>query len=180
MKIRMMALATVLAATASVAHAGGTPDAGIAKKLDAAGLKYEVDGDGDYKLLFEAEGDRTQIVWVRSSVETLGNMRIREVMAIGGKMPTMGKDDGVGMAATIALTSTTVLAVAALADANEKKLGGWVLKGKGDDQALYFVAQVPADLSAGDLETVLGSVARSADKFEQTVESFTEAEKDKY
>ena len=141
--------------------------------MDAAGLKYEVDGDGDYKLTLSGlEGDRTQLVFVRSAVETLGNMRIREVWSPAGKLPEA--TDAKNLALRAAITES------ALVDANDKKLGGWVLKGKDKDRALFFVAQIPADLGGDDLRSAVVVVAKSADNLEQVLEAASGAQTDTY
>ena len=151
----------------------GEADAGVGKKLAAQDLKYEVDEDGDYKLLFGLDDDRSQIVWVRSPVETLGGMRIREVLAIGGKLPKSKGADAAGMQAT--LTRDAML------KSSDQKLGGWVLKTSDDERVFYYVAQIPADLNAADLETVARVVAQNGDEFEKVVESMTDPdEKDTY
>lgn len=171
-KTMLAACCLLMAAGAPGAARAGNADASVGKKLDALGLKYEVDADGDYKLLFEVENGRSQIVWVRSPVETLGNMRIREVLSIAGKSPKPRNDEEVASAA--------VVATAALLDASKKKLGGWVLKGTDDTQAFYYVAQIPADASGDDLKSVVVSVAKSTDGFEQLLETINGSEKDKY
>lgn len=98
-----LAVCCLLMATGAPGAArAGNADASVGKKLDALGLKYEVDADGDYKLLFEVENGRSQIVWVRSPVEALGNMRIREVLSIAGKSPKPRNDEEVASAAVVA------------------------------------------------------------------------------
>ena len=170
MKAASIALACLLLAAVNTAGAAkGTADAGVAKKLDALGLKYDVDGDGDYKLLFEIDGGRSQIVWVRSPVETLGGMRIREILSISGKSPRPSGDEGITTAATAA--------TAALLASNRQKLGGWVLKGSDDNQAFYYVAQIPADLGADDLGVVVRSIAKDADGFEEMLEVLYDLDK---
>ena len=171
-KMTLVACCLTMAVGASGQARAGNADASVGKKLDALGLKYEVDADGDYKLLFEVEGGRSQIVWGRSPVETLGNMRIREVLSIAGKSPKPKNDEDVASAA--------VMATAALMDASKKKLGGWVLKGADDNQAFYYVAQIPADASGDDLKSVVVSVANGTDGFEQMIEAINGTEKDKY
>lgn len=169
LKTAMMAGCFLVAGgTLATAHAG-TPDPSVAKRLDAQKLKYEVDKDGDYKLGFAVEGGRSQLVWVRSSVETLGSMRIREILSISGKSPKPKTAEQIA--------SSAVAATAALMSSNRQKLGGWVLKGSDDNQAFYYVAQVPADISAADLEIVLRAIARDADAFEAVLEAFNDSEK---
>jgi len=162
------ALACVLLA-AAVANPALAADASVAKKLDAQGLKYTVDDDGDYKLLFDVGDDRSQVVWVRSAIETMGGMRIREVISISGKSPKPQGSDGVTVAA--------MAATSALIASNRQKLGGWVLKGSDENQAFYYVAQIPADLGAGDLELVVRNVAKDADGFETLLEALYDLDK---
>ena len=47
-------------------------DATVGQQLDALGYRYNVDKDGDYQLTFELEGERSQLVYVLSGVESLG------------------------------------------------------------------------------------------------------------
>ncbi|RZA12057.1 MAG: hypothetical protein EOP93_22550 [Lysobacteraceae bacterium] len=174
MKTRTAALSGLLFVACSVhAASPANADAAIGKKLDKQALKYEVDSDGDYKLLFEVEGERSQIVWVRSPVESLGNMRIRELLSVGGKMSKPKTADEI--------TVQAVLTAGAMMKSSSQKLGGWVLKTSGDDSVFYYVAQVPADISGEDLEVATRAVARSADEFEVLFETMTsKAKKDEY
>lgn len=55
-----------------------------------------------------------------------------------------------------------------------------MLKGADDTQAFYYVAQIPADASGDDLKSVVVSVAKSTDGFEQLLETINGSEKDKY
>jgi hypothetical protein len=57
----------------------GEPDQRVEKALKKLGLKYTVDKDGDFKLIFTTEGDRTQVVFINSGTETLRKMEIREI-----------------------------------------------------------------------------------------------------
>jgi hypothetical protein len=49
----------------------GEPDQRVEKALKKLGLKYTVDKDGDFKLIFTTQGDRTQVVFINSGTETL-------------------------------------------------------------------------------------------------------------
>ncbi|QIL21110.1 hypothetical protein [Thermomonas sp. HDW16] len=168
MKLHHVAVLGSLLFVAGNLHAA-SPDASVGKKLDATGLKYEVDGDGDYKLLFAVDGGRSQIVWVRTPTEALGGMRIREVLSIGGKMSKPQTEEE--------LTAQAVLTSGAMLKSGNQKLGGWVLKTSGDDSVFYYVAQVPADISAEDLQAVTQVVAKSADAFEVVAETMLETSK---
>ena len=56
------------------------PDQRVQAALDADDWNYEIDGDGDFKLVvgFSNE-DRSQLVWVRSTTLTVSDMEIREI-----------------------------------------------------------------------------------------------------
>ena len=71
-------IALGLVATPALAIDGLTKAA-----LDAEGLKYTVDDDGDFKLTIGLnDGDRTQLVYVISRVETIATLGdIREVVS---------------------------------------------------------------------------------------------------
>ncbi len=55
------------------------PDPRVERALKKLGLKYEVDEDGDFKLVFAVEDNRAQVVIINSTTEALGKMEIREV-----------------------------------------------------------------------------------------------------
>ncbi|HEL5008048.1 TPA: hypothetical protein UOA91_004315, partial [Stenotrophomonas maltophilia] len=66
-------------AAAGPAAAATEADKAVARHLDKLGYTYEVDEDGDYRMVFDVEGGRTQMVYVRSSVEDFGTHNIREI-----------------------------------------------------------------------------------------------------
>ena len=126
------------------------PDPAIAPQLQALDYKYEIDDDGDYKLVFDMdeEGKRTQLVFVRSSVETYGAHRVREIWSPGYKAP------GPQFPALVANRL--------LEDANDSKLGGWVKQG---DLAM-FVVKIDADAKADVLSDAIDAAIKSADAME--------------
>ena len=95
--MRIVTLALLLA-TSSLALAGQGAAAGsdakaaadprIRGQLEELKYEYEVDGDGDYKLVFNMAGSpekRSQLVYVRSPVETYGVLQVREIWSPGYK-----------------------------------------------------------------------------------------------
>ncbi|GAB2519558.1 hypothetical protein [Lysobacter humi (ex Lee et al. 2017)] len=128
----------------------GTPDAALAKQLESLDYKYEVDKDGDFEMVFEAgeKGERSQIVYVRSPVETYGALRVREVMspayeASGDALPA-------------------AIANRLLESAQEQKLGGWVKQGR----YAIFVVKIDAAASAEQLRDALEAAVEVADRME--------------
>lgn len=150
--VRVALLFPFLLAAAGMARADDqspTPaDPAVQAKLDARGFHYEVDADGDYKLIYSFEKEqRTQILFVGGRTEELGGMKVREVFS-----PAARLKDGI----------TGEVALELLADNRAKKLGAWEING----EILYFVAKLSEDIGAEDLETAMDLVASLADDLE--------------
>jgi hypothetical protein len=141
------ALAGVLAGVSGATFAA-EPDRAVGRLLDGLEYKYEVDEDGDYKLVFDLDNDRTQLVFVRSSVETYGSHHVREIWSPGYKSP------GPQLPALVGNRL--------LEDSNDSKLGGWVKQG---DLAM-FVVKIDADASADVLSDAIDAASKSADAIE--------------
>lgn len=139
--------ALLLAAAASGAHAA-TPDKAVGQVLDTLEYPYEIDEDGDYRLVFNVEGDRTQLVFVRSAVEEYGRHRIREVWSPGYRGATS--------------VFPAEVANRLLEDAQDAKLGGWVKQ----DTLAMFVVKVDANASADALGDAIDAAVHTADAME--------------
>ena len=131
----------------------GEPDRAVGRLLDGLEYKYEVDGDGDYQLVFEMDDDRTQLVYVRSNVENYGSHNVREIWSPGYK------------SATPAFPAP--VANRLLEDSNDSKLGSWV---KQSDMAM-FVVKIDANASAEVLSDAIDAAAKSADGMEKELTS---------
>lgn len=142
-----VALASVLAGVSGAASAAD-PDRAVGRLLDGMEYKYEIDEDGDYKLVFDLDNDRTQLVFVRSSVETYGSHHVREIWSPGYKSPGPQFPALVGNRL--------------LEDSNDSKLGAWVKQG---DMAM-FVVKIDADASADVLSDAIDAASKSADAIE--------------
>lgn len=150
MKSAALALALVAAFAGMSGAQAAEADPAIAKQLKALGYEYEVDEDGDYKLLMAAgdNDERSQIVYIRSTVETYGKHRIRELWSYAYQSP------GDSLPAVVANR---------LLDAsNALILGSWV---KQERNAVYVV-KLPADASTELLEDAISAAAVSADAME--------------
>lgn len=148
------AVALLLLALASHATAAPTAapkaDPAIAAVLDQLGYKYEVDEDGDYKMVMAiGDDERTQLVYVRSPVETYGSYRVREIWS-----PAYRSANGAfpGPVANRLLEASYDL-----------KLGAWV---KHDGHAL-MVVKVDADAGADALDEAITAAVTSADEMEK-------------
>ncbi len=134
-------------------------DPRIKALLDELELKYEVDEDNDFKLVFEVgDNGRSQIVWIRSKTETFRSLEIREIMspgfvAEGGEIPHY-------------------VAIKLLEDNRSKKMGGWQKDGK----YAIFVSHIGATLDAEALHNALIFTVEAADEMEEILT----AEKDQF
>jgi hypothetical protein len=144
-------LSALLAATftASVG-AATTPDPTVRRMLEAKGTPFDVDSDGDYKITvnFQSEG-RTQLVFVRSVVETYGKHRVREIWSYGYQGD---KDQFPALVANRLLEAS-----------NRVILGSWVKQSK----SAVFVVKVSAEASADELDGAIDAAATAADEMEK-------------
>jgi len=126
-------------------HAG---DAAVETRLNARGLKYEIDGDGDYKILisYKDEG-RTQLVFVSGATESVKGLVVREVFSPAGRVG----DDGLGSKA-----------LSLLEESRTQKIGAWEVS----DDVLYYVIKLPDSVDATQLEAAIEIAAESADNKE--------------
>lgn len=147
-----LVLSAVLAmpALAQNKTAKPTPDPAVASQLKALKYKYEIDEDGDYRLLFDVDekSKRTQLVFVRSAVEEYGGHRVREVWSAGYKA------SGDAFPANVANRL--------LEASMDSKMGGWGKQG----QAAIFIVRVPANADKDVLDAAITAALNSADEME--------------
>jgi len=133
-------------ALAPVAHA---EDSSVKSRLDARGIKYSVDDDGDFKVTYNySKEGRTQLVFVSGGTETVGGFKIREVFSPAARV---GKD-GINGAKALEL----------LGESRKNKLGSWEVGG----DVLYFVIKIPDGVDAAQLESAMDIAAETADDME--------------
>lgn len=60
-------------------------DVRVKEALEEADLKYNIVDNGNFHLVFELEGGRTQLVIIKSKTFEYGNMEIREIISIAAK-----------------------------------------------------------------------------------------------
>lgn len=124
-------------------------DASVESRLDAAGMKYTRDGDGDYKVTYNySKEGRTQLVFVSGTTQTVGAFEVREVFSPAARV---GKD-GVDADKALELIGKN----------RQYKLGAWEISG----DVLYFVLKLPEEMSASELESAMDIAAETADDME--------------
>ena len=121
--------------------------------LDDMELKYEIDRDGDFKVVFALEGGRSQVAFIRSETESLGKFEIREILSVG--YTSEGPLDG-------------ATANALLIYNDHVKLGSWRVARQHHDTCIaIFSAQIAANIDAKSLFTTLAAVIQTADEVEE-------------
>ena len=137
-----LALSVALSLAAPVLAA----DAAVESRLQARGVKYEVDKDGDYKITYSfSEEKRTHLLFVSGSTEEVGGLQVRQIFA------------PVARVAGNAVTGEMALGL--LRENQGYKLGAWEISG----DILYFVARIPDSVDATGLEQLMDIVASIAD-----------------
>lgn len=140
----LLALATAFSAAA---QDGG--DASVKSRLEARGIKYTVDGDGDFKVTYSYDKEnRTQLVFVSGKTESVGGFKIREVFSPAARVDK----DGINGAKALEL----------LGESRRNKVGSWELQG----DVLYFVIKLPDSMDGAQLESAMDIAAQTADDME--------------
>lgn len=143
---RPLSIACLLLACALFAPPAPAFDASVATRLDARGIQYVVDEDGDYKVTYHYSSEgRSQLVFVSGGTESVAGFRVREVFAPAARVA----GDGINGQVALAL----------LADSSSNKLGGWEIRG----DVLYFVVKLPDGIDAAQLEAAMDIAAQAAD-----------------
>lgn len=128
------------------------PDPRVEAILDAADLKYDVDDEQDFELLFEFEEDsRSQTVWVKSVTYFNGDVEMREVWSYGYKHPTKRMPPDV-------LTR-------ALRDSYDRIMGAWAIQ----ENYLIYLVKIPGDANAILLQQAISEAAAVADEMEEAI-----------
>jgi hypothetical protein len=134
---------------AALVPAAQAQDASVKSRLDAQGIKYEVDGDGDFKVTYNySKEGRTQLVFVSGKTETVGGFTIREVFSPAARVAK----DGINGAKALEL----------LAESRKNKFGSWEIGG----DVVYFVIKLPDTVNAKQLEAAMDIAAETADDME--------------
>lgn len=149
--LRLLGVPALLALAATLVPVAQAADADTLKsRLDSEGLKYEVDKDGDYRVIFTIPGtERTQLVLVNAKIEEYGSFKVREVYSAAGRV----EKDGIDGDKLLSLMN----------DSRRRKLGSWEVA---DGDVLFYVIKLPDEVSAGQLREAIELAAETADKQE--------------
>lgn len=146
MRHTRLAIAAFLALAAPSANAG---DPALEALLKAADIPFELDEDGDYKIVYDWSKDkRSQLVYVSGTAEELDGVKLYEIFSPAKVLDDAGIDPA--------------LARRLLGENATYKFGAWEIAGK----YIYFSGKVPAGTAAAQFETLVSVVAGTADDME--------------
>jgi hypothetical protein len=126
-------------------------DPRVEAALEAAKLTYIVD-EGDFRLKYDVDGGRSQLVWVASGTGKLDQLEIRDVWSIASR----GKGE-----------PPPELAAYLLKENARMILGAWQVNQNAEEYLVVFSAPVVATADAVTLQEVIEVVMLSADRIEK-------------
>jgi hypothetical protein len=144
-----MAAAGVASAEDDTKSSSGDPR--VAAALKAAGLGYSID-EGDFRLEYDVDKDRTQRVWVASETARIDQLEVRDVWSVAAR----GKGEVPAELARMLLKENVRMI-----------LGAWQVNQSEDEYLAVFLAQVDAAADAATLQKVVEVVMFSADRIER-------------
>lgn len=128
-------------------------DAHIAECLRELGLTYQMDEDGDFRLVLRLENNRSQICIIKSGADEIFGQRARKVYSPA--LRSFGPFDP--RTADILLKENAALLA-----------GNWLVSADSEDTHLaIFQISLPHDASASHLGDVITGVTLIADQMEQ-------------
>jgi len=145
----LMAAAGVPSAAAD--QAPSDPDARVQAALKAAGLTYTLD-DGDFRLEYDVDKERSQRVWVASDTVRIDQLEFRDVWSVAAR----GKGEVPADLARMLLKENVRMI-----------LGAWQVNQSEDEYLVVFLAPVAAAADAAILQEVIEVVMFSADRIEK-------------
>lgn len=156
---RLPVLSTLLLLLAGTVARAAEPDAPAPREVDprvqaaleAAKLAYIVD-EGDFRLKYDVDGGRSQLVWVASGTAKLDQLEIRDVWSVASR--------GKGV-------PPPELAAYLLKENARMILGAWQINQSTEEYLVVFSAPVVATADAATLQEVIEVVMLSADRIEQ-------------
>ena len=155
-KKRLLLLSTILLIISTSSFGSGLVgsdsieyDHRIERKLKKLDLKYKILKSGRFKLTYEVENKRSQVVFVNSETEEYRDFEIREIWAIAYES---SKD-----------RLPVEVANKLLEDTSTKKLGAWAKKGK----LAVFVSRISAKADTESLKSTIKFVLEATDEMEK-------------
>jgi hypothetical protein len=146
---RLALTLSLLAGSGALVPAAFAQDASVKSRLDAQGIKYAIDDDGDFRVTYNySKEGRTQLVFVGGTTESIAGFTIREVFAPAARVDKDGVDGD--------------KALELLEKSRRSIFGSWEIGGG----ILYYVIKLPDSVNGKQLEAAMDIVAEVADDME--------------
>jgi len=129
-------------------------DARIERQLTNMNLQFDITPSGNFKLLFELDNSRTQIVFINSTTKMHEDAEVREISSPAKliKNTTELSNEQLWMFLTENYNST---------------LGAWQMEPSPDGWALHYTVKVPSLMPENRLMMYMILVAKTADDMEK-------------
>ncbi len=129
-------------------------DVRIERQLNNMNLQFEVTSAGNFKLLFELDSSRTQIVFINSATKKIKDAEVREISSPARLLSNASEmsNEQLWMIMTENFNSV---------------LGAWQMEPSTDGWALHFTVKVPALMPENRLMMYMIHVATVADQMEK-------------
>lgn len=147
----LVLVGAVARATAAEPPAERAVDPRVETALEAAKLAYIVD-EGDFRLKYDVDGGRSQLVWVASGTAKLDELEIRDVWSVASR----GQGE-----------PPAELTAYLLKENARMILGAWQINQNAEEYLVVFSAPVLATADAATLQEVIEVVMLSADRIEK-------------
>lgn len=128
------------------------PDLRVKELLDQTDYNWEVDQDGDFKLILQFDDERSQIVFVSSRTFVMEGLEIREVWSVGDVSEN---------------NLSPLFAMRMLEENAQVKLGAWELQDWDGTKVSIFRAKISANANLNTLNTAISAVGITADEREK-------------
>jgi len=146
-------LLTVTNIPAFCQYGDASYDSRVKSKLDDLGIKNEITSDGNFRIIFSMENNRTQLVIINSATYQYGNIEVREIWSCAAIVNNKS-----------AFTQQNLFYI--LQENSKLKIGAWQIDGT-SDYGLNFSLRANANASSGNLDDLIRLAAKSADQMEQ-------------
>ena len=125
------------------------PDPAIVALLEELEYEYEIDADGDFRLLFDFEDGRSQLVWIRNRTYERDGVAMRDIWSVAVELT--------GRYASVKLAD------ALLRGSYDTVMGNWAR----DGSHIVYMVKVPAVPDKKELDAALGEAIEVADELEK-------------
>jgi len=129
-------------------------DSGLKVQLDQAGLKYSATKSGNAQVVFTEADDRSQVVYLRGTADTLDGLSLREIWSVAG---------------TLEPDPDPQVLLDLLSAGGDEALGAWNLEKADDGWLVYYSTKLPADMPGTNLRSVVETIADVTDRKEKAL-----------